>query len=91
MLLLLSFCGSKILSQAFSSKVLCHRSTTKFNELTCFYRSEQNKYHDLICDFKYFKEREQFDSKLNSSDVRLSYIWLTLFTLTLDSYMNGSP
>lgn len=32
-------------------------------------RSDQNKYHEIVLDFRYFKEQDVFDSKINGSDV----------------------
>ena len=35
-----------------------------------FYRSSQNKYQDVLSDFRYFKDQDGFEKKVNSSDVR---------------------
>ena len=58
-------------------------------DYTCFlllykhYRSEQNKYREILSDFHYFKEQEAFDTKINASDVNsiLSYIQISLCIL----------
>lgn len=45
------------------------------NVISYFYihRSEQNKYQEILSDFRYFKEQDAFDTKINASDVNFSF------------------
>lgn len=58
------------------------------------FQSDQNKYHEIIIDFRYFKEQDAFDSKINGNDLlmeldeelRKNYIEiLTRFYLAFES------
>jgi hypothetical protein len=67
---------SRILYHPFSSLfIYFYMFVMITNVISYFYihRLEQNKYQEILSDFRYFKEQDAFDTKINASDVNFSF------------------
>lgn len=60
-----------------------------FVKLFYTYRCEQNKYNEIVSDFRYFKEQDAFDAKINGNDVWIQQLYHNVQKLNNNVFISG--